>query len=492
MNEVEEKLYCKEEILIKYSGLFQTSHFDIFCSQIECLDEEISKKYSSYISIFLYVKDEDNNILHTREIVYNPSMPKKKQFFFNKFENFRKYYYQFTSKSDMKKLSISYCIVPHKSDSDITNYDKILGINEKFIKINSTQEKKIFHVFNEINVFNVMFEHIKNNYIKYVTFVSPIVSFLVMVVVLNKIDSLPMQTINLNILKFIAPKYLIILLLIFGLILGYGYFLFIPTKSFLLKICRKKYIMRFIQYQDLLSLVLSVLFLSIGITIYIEFINSLSPISSIAKDYIFKTQTPTILKIQNKNTNTSENILYLGSDDMIYYFTDKDINHFISENEKLYKEVCTGRDTGYLDHLMPLLEKRTFYNKVYKSLLKRDIHVLPQNLSFQDTFCFTDYPKIVKKISEERNETVLWMGVKYKQDKFSEAKDTNTSYYYNESQIHDMLKKNPQFEKYASNKDLWIKYIMREKALENVDYKLLENANFVDINETNSSKEFYR
>lgn len=480
MNEVEEKLYCKEEILIKYSGLFQTSHFDIFCSQIECLDEEISKKYSSYISIFLYVKDKDNNILHTREIEYNPSLPKEKQFFFKKFENFRKYNYQFTSKNDMEELFISYCIVPHEIDSDSTNYDKILEINEKFEKIYT------------INHQNIIYKKLKENLIKSFTYVYSFISFCFILFVLNKIDSLPLQTINFSILPFIISKHLIFLLIISISVSICVYLLFSPTKYFLSKIYRNKYIMRFIQYQDLLSLVLSVLFLSIGITIYIEFINSLSPISSITKDYIFKTQTPKILKIQNKDMNTSENILYLGSDDMIYYFTDKDINHFISENEKLYKEVCTGRDTGYLDHLMPLLEKRTFYNKVYKSVLKRDIHVLPQNLSFQDTFCFTDYPKIVKKISEERNETVLWMGVKYKQDKFSEAKDTNTSYYYNESQIGDMLNKNPQFEKYASNKDLWIKHIMREKALENVDYKLLENANFVDINETNSSKEFYR
>jgi hypothetical protein len=141
---------------------------------------------------------------------------------------------------------------------------------------------------------------------------------------------------------------------------------------------------------------------------------------------------------------------------MIYYFTDKDINHLIIENEKMYKEVCMGRDNGYVRHLMPLIEKKTLKYRVYRSLSKRDIHVLPQNLTFQDTFCFTDYPKIVKKISKDKNETVLWMGLKYKQDNFSEAKDTNTSYYYSESQIRDMLKKNPQFEKYASNKDLWI------------------------------------
>lgn len=483
MNEVEEKLYCKEEILIKYSSLFKTSHFDIFCNQIECLDEEISKKYSSYISIFLYVKDEDNNILHTREMIYNPSSPKKKQFFFNTFENFRKYYYQFSSKSDMKKLFISYCIVPHEIDSDTTNYDNILGINEKFIKINRTKEK---------NAINIMFEDIKNNKIKYSTLSASLLSFILIAMFLKRIDSLPLQTINFNILPFITYQYLIILLLIFGLILAYGYFLFIPTKFILLKICPTKYIMRFTYYKDLLVLVLSVFFLYIGVRLYMNFVNSLSPISYIAKEYIINTQTPKILKIQNKDMNTSENILYLGSDDMIYYFTDKNINHLISENEKLYKEVCTGRDTGYIDHLMPLIEKKTFKYRVYGTVLKSDIRVLPQNLSFQDTFCFTDYPKIVKKISEDKNETVLWMGLKYKQDNFAEAKDTNTSYYYNESQIHDMLKKNPQFEKYASNKDLWIKHIMREKALENVDYKLLENANFVDINETNSSKEFYR
>lgn len=479
MNEVEEKLYCKEEILIKYSSLFKTYRFDIFNNQIIDIDKAIFKKYSDYISIFLYVKDENNNILHTLEIVYNPSLPKKEQFFFNKFESFRKNYYQFTSKSDIKKLFISYCIVPHEIDSDTTNYNNILGINEKFEKVYS------------INHQNIIYKKIEENLIKSFAYVYSFISFVFILFVLNKVDSLPIQTINFNILPLIISKYLFIFLCLFIVFCIYMYYIFLGIKIVIFDFFFKKLIMRWINYNNI-NIILSSLVFILGIYIIAVILDNLSPISSITKDYIFKTQTPKILKIQNKDTNTSENILYLGSDDMIYYFTDKDINHFISENEKLYKEVCMGRDTGYLDHLMPLLEKRTFWNKVYRSVLKRDIHVLPQNLTFQDTFCSTDYPKIIKKISKDKNETVLWMGLKYKQDNFSEAKDTNTSYYYSESQIHDMLKKNPQFEEYASNKDLWIKHIMREKALENVDYKLLKDANFVDINETNSSKEFYR
>ncbi|DAB32575.1 MAG TPA: hypothetical protein CFH79_03080, partial [Sulfurospirillum sp. UBA11407] len=381
MNKVKEKFYCKEDILIKYSGLFKTYRLDIFNNRIKYLDEAIFKKYSDYISIFLYIKDEDNNILQTREIIYNPSLPKDKKFFFNKFENFRKNNYQFTSKSDIKQLFISYCIVPHIINIDTTNYDNILGINKKFIEINRTKNK------------NVFFENIKNNYIRYVTFVSSVVSFFAMVSVFNKIDSLPMQTINLNILPFIASQYLIFLLFIFVFILAYGYIFVIPTKFILLKMCPKRYIMRFTYYKDLNDLlitILSIIYLIPSLYLGKLIINSWSPISSIAREYILKTQIPKILKIQNKGTNISENILYLGSDDMIYYFTDKNINHLISKNEKLYKKVCMGRDTGYIDHLMPLIEKKTFKYKVYVTVLKKDISIFPQNMSFQDTFCFTD------------------------------------------------------------------------------------------------------
>lgn len=482
MNEVEEKLYCKEGILIKYSSLFKTYRLDIFNNRIKYLDEAIFKKYSDYISIFLYVKDKDNNILHTREIVYNPSMPKEKQFFFNKFENFRKYNYQFTSTSDMKKLFISYCIVPHEIDSNTTNYDNILGINEKFIKINSTQEK---------NTINVMFEDIKNNKIKSLTLMYSFISFVFILLVLSRMDSIPIQTIYFNILPLIISKFLFGLLCLFIAFYICMYYMFLGIKIVVFDFFPKKLIMKWIHYNNINILLRSLIFI-LGIYIIVVMLDNISPISSISTDYIFKTQTPKILKIQNKDTNTSENILYLGSDDIINYFTDKNINHLISENEKLYKKVCMGRDTGYIDHLMPLIEKKTFVNRVYRSVLKRDVHILPQNLTFQDTFCSTDYPKIVKKISKDKNETVLWMGLKYKQDSFSEAKDTNTSYYYSESQIHDMLKKNPQFEEYASNKDLWIKHIMREKALENVDYERLDDANFVDMHDVNISKEFYQ
>jgi hypothetical protein len=61
------------------------------------------------------------------------------------------------------------------------------------------------------------------------------------------------------------------------------------------------------------------LIFSIGAYLYSKLINSLSPISSIAQEYILKTQIPKILEIQNKDTNTSENILYLGSDDILFY-----------------------------------------------------------------------------------------------------------------------------------------------------------------------------
>lgn len=84
------------------------------------------------------------------------------------------------------------------------------------------------------------------------------------------------------------------------------------------------------------------------------------------------------------------------------------------------------------------------------------------------------------------------MGLKYEQDNFSEAKDTNVSYYYSKSQIHEMIKKHPQFEKYASNKNLWIKHVIKEKVLKIYPYKKEENAHFIDMNENNSSEEFYK
>jgi hypothetical protein len=234
MNEVETKLDCKEEILVKYSSLFKSYRLDIFNNRVKHLDEAISRKYNDYISIFIYIKDKDNNILHTREIVYNPSLPKKKQFFFNSFENFRKYYYQFTSKNDIKKLFIAYCIVPHEINNTTINYDNILGINKNFFKINRSQER------------NVIFQNIRNNYIKFVALMSSLISFFAMVMVFNKIDSLPMQTINFNILPFITYQYLMILLFLLIVFSIYGYVFFHLIKKVLLKICPKKYIMRFI------------------------------------------------------------------------------------------------------------------------------------------------------------------------------------------------------------------------------------------------------
>ena len=392
-------------------------------------------------------------------------------------------------------------LIEHTYHIDYSNYKNIKELNRYFSKIYDKVEKKT-------EPFSIVTEKIKTFLKKHYIIIFSIVSPLFLLLVLIAMGGIPIQTINFEALSFSIStsilKYSTIpiistfFILMTTIIIKIIFFMF-TTKE------------QFIKYSDIrktntltavipLLITISAMYLLLSI---IEFSNKGKSgiIDEIIKTYISKTQVPSILKIKDKtfltqDSNSSNTILYLGIGNTFNYFSDKDINKLISKDESLYKDVCMGNERGYITDLIPLLNKGTFENSVHRKSMKKDFIILPDTIGFKEAFCYVTFPRIIKRISKDKNETVLLMGIKKEQDKnrfgitINYIKDRNTSYYYSELQIRKALKNNAILKNNLDNPELWIQDMMKTEALKKEPYQRLENANFKKINDINLSKEF--
>lgn len=202
------------------------------------------------------------------------------------------------------------------------------------------------------------------------------------------------------------------------------------------------------------------------------------------------------MKITFKDSNSSKNILYLGTGDTFNYLLDKDMNALISKDEFLYKNVCMGKETPYIDNLMQLLNKGTFNNKVHRKSMQKDIKISSEIIDFKEAFCYVTFPKVIQIVNKDKNETILLMGINKEHNrnwfgiKTDNIKDKNTSYFYSETQIQNVLENNITLQKNLNNPELWVQDIMLTEALKKEPYQELENAHFIEIEDINLSKEF--
>lgn len=128
--------------------------------------------------------------------------------------------------------------------------------------------------------------------------------------------------------------------------------------------------------------------------------------------YLGKTQTPSYMQIsfQDLNESKTSNVLYISENAQTTYFLyDYDLNQLIYQNKDLSKSLCMGEEKkSYVDSMLPMIYAKTFANQIYRKTRTKDVRLSSKHLPFQETFCFTTYPKAIHY--KTNNKVLILMG----------------------------------------------------------------------------------
>jgi len=327
-------------------------------------------------------------------------------------------------------------------------------------KISPFEEKvKVF--------FQVVTKYIFEHFPKFSSILFSFITF----VLLSKLRSIPMGSIELNVISF-SIIYSLAFFIISLSFIGIFIWVLMISMTILVGLLSRRVQMEFEAYTNHEPLAYSI-GTTIGTAFLILFIISIQAVltdeqdlfSDIAiENYLSDTQIPMYLRMEFKDLNTSqvENVLYLGETKQnILFLLDKDLNALIYQDEYLTKEICMGpKHHSFTQSMLPMINRKTFDNQIYRRTHAKNVEVSLKRLSFQDTFCFLEYTKAIEVNSTKQ--IILLMG--------KPGLNRNDIFYIDMPTIKEKVVEKPELCEVKKESE-FIRKLMRSEVLKSISYK---------------------
>lgn len=473
------------DFLLKYGGLFHTVRLDVFAKHVDKLNSAIRKKFVQRISIYWYVHmaDNENEILFARHMQMDSSKTKDTRSFSVYFKKAFVEKYPYLALEKQVKFNVSYVIIKHNELNQQHLWPTLAEKSSKEkLHINYQINRDFCNAFSKVEKYSP-FEEKVPEFLKSVatylsqnfTKIAPVFLAFFTFILLIRLISIPTDSIQFQSLSFSISSTLFFYIFV---IVSFCFVIWLVMigMSFLLGLASKRIQMNSEMYVSddaktyAVSLAIVLILILFIVTAYKALFTDSDPFSDIALPiYLGDTQSPSYMQIkfQDLNESKTSNVLYVYENSQNTYFLyDDDLNSLIYRNQDLTKSLCMGDEKkSYVESMLPMIYAKTFDNQMYRKTRTRTVQLSAQDLPFQETFCFKQYPEAIRLKSN--NQVLILMG--------QPDPDNNEKlfYYYDFTTVKkDILSYHDICD--VNNSHDFIKKMMRSEVLKNFEYRVNE------------------